>query len=157
MTTSSVSPQTLCSTARASIIVITVAPGLAMMPRGRSATLRGLTSGTTRGTSGSMRNSVLLSMATTPRAAASSTQCRAIEGGMSKMQTSMPSKNSGVSASMTTSSPRAGRADVLGPGGEATALQWVSRGGARRHLPADDAGGPLDAQCGIASPWSPAW
>ena len=66
-------PTRACSTASASIIVITVAPGLAMMPRGRSEILRGLTSGTTSGTSGSVRNTVLLSMATTPRAAASST------------------------------------------------------------------------------------
>ena len=105
VTTSPVSSHAPCSTASASIIVMTVAPGLAMMPRGRSETLRGLTSGTTSGTSGSVRNSVLLSIATTPRAAASSTHSRAIEGGMSKMATSMPSKNSGVRASMTTSSP----------------------------------------------------
>ena len=125
VTTSPVSSQTPCSTASASIIVMTVAPGLAMMPRGRSATLRGLTSGTTSGTSGSVRNSVLLSMATTPRAAASSTQCRAIEGGMSKMATSMPSKNSGVSASMTTSSPPTRRVEPTSsaPAARRTALQ----------------------------------
>ena len=96
MTTSPVSSHAPCSTASASIIVMTVAPGLAMMPRGRSATLRGLTSGTTSGTSGSMRNSVLLSMATTPRGGRELDPRRAIEGGMSKMATSMPSKNSGV-------------------------------------------------------------
>ena len=111
VTTSPVSSHTPCSTASASIIVMTVAPGFAMMPRGRSATLRGLTSGTTSGTSGSVRNSVLLSMATTPRDAASSTHSRAIEGGMSKMATSMPSKNSAVSASMTTSSPPTDRVE----------------------------------------------
>src|ERR671912_613045 len=105
VTTSPASCHAPCSTARASIIVITVAPGLAMMPRGRSAILRGLTSGTTSGTSVWVRKTVLLSMATTPRPAASSTHSRAIPGGMSKMATSTPSKNSGVSASTTTSAP----------------------------------------------------
>src|SRR5918994_1953855 len=68
VTTSPASCHAPCSTARASIIVITVAPGLAMMPRGRSAILRGLTSGTTSGTSGWVRKTVLLSMTTTPPA-----------------------------------------------------------------------------------------
>ena len=51
-------------------MVRVVAPGLAMIPLGRLRIWSGLTSGTTSGMSGSPRSAELLSMTTTPRAAA---------------------------------------------------------------------------------------
>src|SRR6516165_1945462 len=82
--------------------------GLAMIPLGRSATISGLTSGTTSGTSGSMRNAPELSTATAPRAAATGAHAAETSSGTSNMATSTPSKTSSASATTSVSWPRTG-------------------------------------------------
>ncbi len=72
--------------------------GLAMMPFGRLATFSGLTSGTTSGTSGSIRNAPELSTTTAPRATATGAHCADTSSGTSNMATSMPSKTSALRA-----------------------------------------------------------
>src|SRR5215467_10248715 len=77
-----------------------------MMPFGRLATCSGLTSGTTRGTSGSMRNAPELSTTTAPRAAATGPQRADTSSGTSNMATSTPSKTSADSACTSVCLPR---------------------------------------------------
>src|SRR5262249_47488577 len=77
-----------------------------MMPLGRLATISGLTSGTTSGTSGSIRNAPELSTTTAPRAAAIGAHCAEISSGTSNMATSTPSKTSALSACTSARLPR---------------------------------------------------
>ena len=105
-TTSSVSCHSRCSAPRASIIVRVVQLGLAMMPFGRFRTASGLTSGTTSGTSGSIRNEPELSTTTTPLAAAIGAHSAETSSGTSNIATSTPSKTSGARAWTSTCSPR---------------------------------------------------
>ena len=77
-----------------------------MIPFGRFRVCAALTSGTTSGTSSSIRNAPLLSTATTPLAAAIGAQTAEISSGTSNMATSTPSNESSVSSSTTTSWPR---------------------------------------------------
>src|SRR6516162_6556093 len=80
--------------------------GFAMMPLGRSATCSALTSGTTSGTSGSMRNAPELSTTTAPRAAAIGAHCADTSSGTSNMATFTPSKTSSLSAMTSAGRPR---------------------------------------------------
>ena len=68
----------------------------ALRPDARPASA--LTSGTTSGTSGSIRNAPELSTTTAPRAAATGAHCADTASGTSNMATSTPSKTSGASA-----------------------------------------------------------
>ncbi len=104
--TSSRSPNSACNAPRATIMESVVQLGLAMIPRGRIRTACGLTSGTTSGTSGSIRNVPELSTTTAPLAAARGAHCSATSSGTSNMATSTPSKASSVSATTSVSSPR---------------------------------------------------
>ena len=69
LTTRRVSPASSCSGLSTGIAAMVVQLGLAMMPLRASAMAPGLTSDTTSGTSGSMRNAEELSMTVTPAAA----------------------------------------------------------------------------------------
>src|SRR5690348_13802257 len=80
--------------------------GLAMMPLGRFAACSGLTSGTTSGTAGSMRNAPELSTATAPRAAATGAHAADTSSGTSNMATSTPSKTSSARATTSVCWPR---------------------------------------------------
>ncbi len=77
-----------------------------MIPRGRSAAACAFTSGTTSGTSASIRKAPELSTAIAPRDAATGAHCLETSSGTSNMAMSTPSKTSGVSASTSTSPPR---------------------------------------------------
>jgi hypothetical protein len=90
----------------AAIIDSVVQLGLAMIPRGREPIAERLTSGTTSGTSGSIRNAPELSTATAPLAAAIGAHFRETSSGTSNMATSTPSKTSGASARTVSSAPR---------------------------------------------------
>src|SRR4026207_726508 len=61
-----------------------------MIPRGRFRISSALTSGTTRGTSGSIRNAPELSTATAPRAAATGAHCAETSSGTSNTATPPP-------------------------------------------------------------------
>ena len=80
--------------------------GLEIIPRGRCFTISGFTSGTTSGTSASIRNAPELSTTTAPRDAAIGAHSAEISSGTSNIATSMPSNDSGVSATTVSSSPR---------------------------------------------------
>ena len=80
--------------------------GLLMIPRGRFFASSGFTSGTTSGTSLSIRKAPELSTATAPRAAAIGAHSAETSSGTSNIATSTPSKASGVSAMTVSSSPR---------------------------------------------------
>ena len=80
--------------------------GFATIPLGRRPRSSGLTSGTTSGTSGSIRKAPELSTATAPRAAATGAHCAEISSGTSNMATSMPSKASTERATTSVSRPR---------------------------------------------------
>src|SRR5665811_1260131 len=95
-TTSSLRPQPACSAPSASIIVSVVQLGLLMMPLGRLRTWAGLTSGTTSGTSGSIRKAPELSTATAPCDTAIGAHWVAMSSGTSNIATSTPSKASGA-------------------------------------------------------------
>src|SRR6516165_5631558 len=77
-----------------------------MMPLGRSAAICGLTSGTTSGTSGSMRNAPELSTTTAPRAAAIGAHCAETSSGTSNIATSTPLNTSALSACTSVWRPR---------------------------------------------------
>src|SRR6185437_14711475 len=104
--TSSVRPYSRCSGAIATIIASVVQFALAMIPLGRLRTCSGLISGTTSGTSGSMRNAPELSTATGPRAAAIGAHSADTSSGTSNIATSTPSNTSGASSRTATSWPR---------------------------------------------------
>ncbi|CAM5714795.1 hypothetical protein STENM223S_11726 [Streptomyces tendae] len=105
-TTSSRRPNSACSAPSVTIMDSVVQFGLATMPRGRIRSVCGLTSGTTSGTSGSIRNAPELSTTTTPLAAATGAHCAETSSGTSNMATSTPSRASSLSATTSTSSPR---------------------------------------------------
>src|SRR2546421_404150 len=77
-----------------------------MIPFGRLRTCSGLISGTTSGTSGSIRNAAELSTATAPRAAAIGAHCADTSSGTSNIATSTPSNASSVIACTVSSAPR---------------------------------------------------
>ena len=93
--------------------------GLEMMPFGRFRAASAFTSGTTSGTSGSIRNAPELSTTTAPLAAAIGAHCADTSSGTSNIATSTPSKASSLIATTSTSSPRtfsllpAERADAI--------------------------------------------
>src|SRR5581483_1707948 len=89
-TTISSRPNARCSAPTATISDSVVQFGLATMPLGRLARCSGLTSGTTSGTSGSIRKAPELSTATAPRAAATGAHWADTSSGTSNMATSMP-------------------------------------------------------------------
>src|SRR6185437_7319137 len=105
-TTISSRPNARCSAPAATISDSVVQFGLEMMPLGRRPTSAGLTSGTTSGTSGSMRKAPELSTATAPRAAATGAHWAETSSGTSNMATSMPSNASSESATTSVSPPR---------------------------------------------------
>src|SRR4051812_25043411 len=102
----STKPYSACNAPRATIIDSVVQLGLAMMPLGRNLAAAALTSGTTSGTSGSIRNAAELSTTTAPRVAAIGAHCADTSSGTSNMATSTPSKTSSDRATTSTSSPR---------------------------------------------------
>src|SRR5262245_37653708 len=77
-----------------------------MMPFGRLRSCSGLISGTTSGTSGSIRNAPELSTATTPRDTAIGAHSAETSSGTSNIATSTPSNASGARACTVSSSPR---------------------------------------------------
>ena len=79
---------------------------LAMMPLGRLRVWSGLISGTTSGTSRSMRNAPELSTATAPRVTATGAHSAETSSGTSNIATSTPSNASAVSSRTVNSSPR---------------------------------------------------
>src|SRR5882724_4997289 len=105
-TTSSRSSNARCSAPIAAIMDNVVQFGLAMMPFGRSETFAAFTSGTTSGTSGSIRKAPELSTATAPRSAAIGAHCALTSSGTSNRAMSTPSNTSGASASTVMSLPR---------------------------------------------------
>src|SRR5205823_11472835 len=122
-TTSSRSPYSRCSGATATIIASVVQLALAMIPFGRLPTCSGLISGTTSGTSGSIRNAPELSTATAPRSAAIGAQVAEISSGTSNMATSTPSNASGASGCTVSSSPRT---TIVLPADRAEAIRRIS-------------------------------
>ena len=80
--------------------------GLEIIPRGRCFTISGFTSGTTSGTSASIRNAPELSTTTAPREAAIGAHSAETSSGTSNIATSMPSNASGDNATTVSSSPR---------------------------------------------------
>ena len=72
--------------------------GLAMIPFGHLATSPGLISGTTSGTSGSIRNAEELSITTAPAAAAAGANSSEMPPPALKRARSMPEKESGLSS-----------------------------------------------------------
>ena len=105
-TTSASSPNSRCSAPITAIIDSVVQLGLAMIPLGRLAASSAFTSGTTSGTSGSIRKAPELSTATAPAAAAIGAHSALTSSGTSNSAMSTPSKTSGARARTTTSSPR---------------------------------------------------
>ena len=90
----------------ATIIDSVVQFGFEIIPFGRFFVSFGLTSGTTNGTFGSIRNALELSTTIAPRAAAIGAHSAETSSGTSNIATSMPSKASGESATTVNSSPR---------------------------------------------------
>src|SRR5271163_529495 len=80
--------------------------GLATMPLGMERNSPALASGTTRGTSGSMRQADELSITVAPAATSRGASSRETEAGAEQSARSMPER-SAVSASSTTTSPSA--------------------------------------------------
>ncbi len=118
-----VSSSSACSAPSTTIMDSVVQLGLAMMPFGRLRAARALTSGTTRGTSGSIRNEPELSTAIAPRSAAIGAHSAETSSGTSNIATSTPSNTSGASAWTSTSSPRTGS---LRPAERAEATSRIS-------------------------------
>ena len=118
-TTSSFKPNSLFNAPIATIIESVVQFGLEIIPRGRFCASSGFTSGTTSGTSESIRNAPELSTTTAPRAAAIGPHSAEISSGTSNIAMSMPSNASGDNATTVNSSPRqinflpAERADAI--------------------------------------------
>ena len=118
-TTSDSSVNSRCSAPSAAIIDSVVQLGFAMIPLGRCAAASALTSGTTSGTSGSIRKAPELSTATAPRSAAMGAHCALTSSGTSNSAMSTPSKTSGASACTVRSAPRT-RMTLPAERGEAT-------------------------------------
>ena len=98
------SPAALCSGASTGMAAMVVQLGLAMIPLGRFATASGLTSDTTSGTSGSMRQADELSMTVAPAAATFGASSLAVYLPAENSATSSPAK-SAVAESSTVTSP----------------------------------------------------
>jgi hypothetical protein len=117
--TSSRRPYSRCSGAIAMIIAIVVQFAFDTMPRGRCRSASLLTSGTTNGTSFSIRNAGELSTTVAPRDTATGAHSSDTPSGTSNIAMSTPSKTSGVSTWTGSSSPRhdnrfpADRADAI--------------------------------------------
>src|SRR5699024_2437267 len=110
-TTSRVSPAASCNALSAGIAAIVVQLGLAMIPLGGFCACSGLTSDTTSGTSGSLRQALELSTTTAPAAANLGACSLDIVPPAENRATSIPLSSSSVAAavsSTTTSSPRNG-------------------------------------------------
>ncbi len=84
---------------------IVVQFGLATMPLGRLSSAAALTSGTTRGTSGSIRQAEELSMTTAPAAANRGASSRDAAAPAEKRATSTPVGSAVAASSTTTSTP----------------------------------------------------
>jgi len=85
---------------------IVVQLGLAMIPLGRSSAASGLTSDTTRGTSGFMRQAEELSTTTAPASANFGANSREAVAPAEKMAMSMPERSAVATSSTVTSWPR---------------------------------------------------
>ena len=114
------------------------------------------TSGTTSGTSGSMRKALDLSTTTQPRATASGANARDVEPPAEKSARSKPSSASGVSSRTSSSDPANGtrvpadRADAKGTtsgGGEAALVQHLEHDGSDRAGGADDGHARTTQRC----------
>ena len=101
-----------CSGASAVTSTIVVQLGQDAMPFGRSRRSSGLTSATTSGTSGSIRNAAELSMTFAPAAAATGAHSSAIGSSTSTITRSSPSKHP---ARAPRRSPRRRRTGACGP------------------------------------------
>ncbi|MFT3772112.1 MAG: hypothetical protein QM820_42445 [Minicystis sp.] len=97
-----------CSGLSATTIWMVEQLGLAMMPLGRCSAASMFTSGTTSGTSGSMRQALELSITTAPRAAAAGPSSREADAPALKRAMSMPLKASGSARCTSISPPRKG-------------------------------------------------
>ena len=113
---------------------IVVQLGLAMMPLGRSSSACGLTSATTRGTSGSRRHAEELSITTAPAAATFGAYSRELVAPLENNAMSMPEKSAVAVSSTTTSPPFHGkvRAGGSGRGEEADVARRGTSRSARR-------------------------
>ena len=129
--------------------------GFEMMPFGRVKAASAFTSGTTSGTSGSIRNAPELSTAIAPRSAAIGAHCADTSSGTSNIAMSTPSKASGDSAidldlATADAQPLAGRARR---GDEAdVAPQVLTLVEQPEHHRADRAGGADDGEGRLATP-----
>ena len=83
--------------------------GLAMIPLGLLAASWGLTSLTTSGTSGSIRQALELSTTTAPAAAKAGASAFEVAPPAEKSAMSMPERSAVAASSTSTSSPRHGR------------------------------------------------
>ncbi len=83
--------------------------GLAMIPLGRRAASCGLTSLTTSGTSGSIRQALELSTTTAPAAANAGASALEVAPPAENRAMSMPARSAVAASSTSTSSPRHGR------------------------------------------------
>ena len=97
-----------CSGLSATTIWMVLQFGLAMIPRGRVAAAAMFTSGTTSGTSGSIRQALELSITTAPRAAAAGPSSREAAAPALKSAMSTPSKAEGSASRTSISPPRNG-------------------------------------------------
>jgi hypothetical protein len=101
-------PASSCSTFRTGIAAIVVQLGLAMMPLGGFFAASGLTSLTTSGTSGSLRNADELSMTTAPAAAKRGACSRESVAPAENNAMSIPARSAVDASSTMISSPRNG-------------------------------------------------
>ena len=106
LTTSRVSPASTSSGLSTGIATIVVQLGLATMPFGIDPSASALTSGTTRGTSGSMRQADELSMTTAPAAATTGASSFEVAPPAENRAKSSPVKSAVAASSTTTSWPR---------------------------------------------------
>jgi len=102
------SPNRSRSTASAGVMASVVQLGLATMPSGWSSACWGLTSASTSGTCGCMRQALELSTTTAPRAAATGAHSREIPPPAENSARPAPSNTSGASGRTSTCSPRKG-------------------------------------------------
>ena len=108
---------------------IVVQLALLMMPRGRRRIASWLTSGTTSGTSRSIRNAAELSTTVAPRETATGAHSSDTSSGTSNIATSMPSKTSAFSSYTGSSWPRQ---DSDRPAERAEAISRISPHTSRR-------------------------
>ena len=100
------SPAASCSGLSTGIATMVVQLGLATIPLAIVASADSLTSGTTRGTSGSIRQADELSITTAPAAAKRGASCREAVAPLEKRAMSMPEGSAVAASSTTTSVPR---------------------------------------------------